>query len=127
MALGTNRDQHHGRKHAFVWRAPTKTLYSPTHTTPNQGQQKDVLRKVQPILLGHPIKIQQSTSTTLVFTQPQNARENFNLNKHKPVIMLKHVKYQPVPQDNLEVLAHCIIIIGITSKQWGARAGWCMT
>jgi hypothetical protein len=81
--------------------------------------------------------MQQSTSATLVFAQPHSAYEKFNLNKPKPVIihepykvaMLKHVKYQPVPQDDLEMLINCIIIIGITSKQWGARAdfGWCTT
>jgi hypothetical protein len=98
---------------------------------------KDILHRVQPILHGHPIKMRQSTSTTLVFAQLHNAYEKFNLNKPKLVIicepykvaMLKHVRYRPVPQDDLEALAYHIIIISITSKQWGARAdfGRCMT
>jgi CHASE2 domain-containing sensor protein len=84
---------------------------------------KDVIHRAQPTVHRYLIKMQQSTSTTLVFARPHNAYETFNLNKPKPVVickpykvaMLKHVKYQPVPQDELEKLANRIIIIGITS------------
>jgi hypothetical protein len=71
--------------------------------------------------------MQQSTSTTLVFTRPHKAYDNFNLYKPKPVTicnpykvaMLKYVKYQPVPQEDMASITQHTIIIGVTSKQWG--------
>jgi hypothetical protein len=40
--------------------------------------------------------------------------------------MLKYVKYRSMPLADIEALVQHTIIIGITSKQWGARAdfGW---
>jgi hypothetical protein len=40
MALGTNRDCIHSRKHVFVWGASAETLRSPVHNSSNQSQQK---------------------------------------------------------------------------------------
>jgi hypothetical protein len=98
---------------------------------------KYILHKTQPILHCHPITMQQSTSTTLLFAQPCGAYEIYNLHKPKPfvicdlykVAMLKYVKYRAMPQADTAVLVHHTIIISITSKQWGARAdfGWCTT
>jgi hypothetical protein len=73
---------------------------------------KDVLHKIQPILHGYPITIRQSTSTTLVFARPHNTYETFNLSKPKPVsicdpykvAMLKHIRYQPVQQHDMELI-----------------------
>jgi hypothetical protein len=89
---------------------------------------KDILHKIQPTLQGYPISMQQSTSTTLVFTQPHKAYNTFNLQKPKPIItcnpykveMLKHVKYRPLTQEDTELLTQHTITIGVTSKQWGA-------
>jgi hypothetical protein len=89
---------------------------------------KDVLHKGRPTLHRYPISMQQSMSTTLVFARPHKAYNNFNLYKPKLVIicnpyrvaMLKHVKYQPVPQEDMESVTQHTIIIGVTSKQWGA-------
>jgi hypothetical protein len=98
---------------------------------------KDILHKTQPILHGHPIVMQQSMSITLLFAWPHEAYEIYNLHKPKPfvirdmykVAMLKYVKYQAMQQADNAALVHHTIIIGITSKQWGARAdfGWCTT
>jgi hypothetical protein len=65
------------------------------------------------------------------------AYNNFNLRKPKPVIihdpnkvaMQKHVKYQPVTQEDMELLTQHTIIICVTNKQWGAQADfcWCTT
>jgi hypothetical protein len=81
--------------------------------------------------------MQQSTSTTLLFAWPHGACEIYNLHKPEPsvicnpykVALLKYVKYQAMPQANTAAFVHHTIFIGITSKQWVARAdfGWCTT
>jgi hypothetical protein len=102
-----------------------------------KDNKKDILHGIQPIFYGHPIAMQQSTSTTILFARPHGAYEIYNLYKpkssviHNPykVAMLKYMKYRSMPQADTEALVHHTIIIGITSKQWGARAdfGWCAT
>jgi hypothetical protein len=88
---------------------------------PSSQDTKSRSHKIQPILYGHPIAMQQSTSTTILFAWPHGAKSSVIRNPYK-VAMLKYVKYRSMPQADTEVLVHHMIIISITSKQWGARA-----
>jgi hypothetical protein len=104
----------------------SRQIHYTSHTTRHQIKvnRKDILHKVQPILHGYPITIQQSTSTNLVFARPHGAYETFKLHQPKAnivrdpykVAMLKYLHYRPMHHTEMETIN--TIIIGVTSKQW---------
>jgi hypothetical protein len=99
--------------------------------------QSDKLHNAQPIIHGHPIMMRQSTNNTWTFAQPLYTPDNYNTYKPKQTVlhdvykteMLKLVQYRPISIPDTQAISHQTIVIGITSKQWGARAdfGWCTT
>jgi hypothetical protein len=86
---------------------------------------------------GHPIMMWQSTKNTWTFAQPLRTPKNYNTYKPKQMIlhnvykteMLKLVQYRPMSIPDTQAISDETIVIGITSKQWGAQAdfGWCTT
>jgi hypothetical protein len=139
----------HDNHHSWHWeQTGANTIVENTHVFNTHQQvhykahqikvnQSDKLHNTQPIRHGHPIMMWQSTDMTWVFAWPRSTPNDCNLHRPKQVIlrdlykteMLKLVKYRHLSMPDTQAIAHKTIVIGIASKQWGARANfeWCTT